>query len=68
MFLLNSYYFIFYQASLPVKKEEPEDEDTVIRSRSYDIHITYDKYYRTPRVWLFGYDEVSIKYILDMKI
>ena len=25
-------------------------------SRSYDIYITYDKYYRTPRVWLFGYN------------
>ena len=29
----------------------------IIRQRSYDIHITYDRYYRTPRVWLFGYDE-----------
>lgn len=24
---------------------------------SYDLDITYDKYYQTPRVWLFGYDE-----------
>lgn len=23
----------------------------------YDLDITYDKYYQTPRVWLFGYDE-----------
>jgi ubiquitin-like-conjugating enzyme ATG3 len=30
----------------------------VLRSRKYDISITYDNYYRTPRVWLFGYDEV----------
>jgi len=27
------------------------------RLRSYDISITYDKLYATPRVWLFGYSE-----------
>lgn len=32
-------------------------EDTIDRVRTYDISITYDHYYRTPRVWLFGYDE-----------
>eukprot|EP00008_Paramoeba_atlantica_P013928 CAMPEP_0201476784 /NCGR_PEP_ID=MMETSP0151_2-20130828/1917_1 /ASSEMBLY_ACC=CAM_ASM_000257 /TAXON_ID=200890 /ORGANISM="Paramoeba atlantica, Strain 621/1 / CCAP 1560/9" /LENGTH=361 /DNA_ID=CAMNT_0047857269 /DNA_START=651 /DNA_END=1737 /DNA_ORIENTATION=- len=34
-----------------------KDEDTILKTRTYDINITYDKYYRTPRVWLFGYDE-----------
>jgi ubiquitin-like-conjugating enzyme ATG3 len=34
------------------------DDDNVIRTRTYDITICYDKYYQTPRVWLFGYDEV----------
>ena len=29
----------------------------IIRSRRYDISITYDNYYRTPRIWLFGFDE-----------
>lgn len=28
----------------------------VIKVRTYDISITYDKYYQTPRVWLMGYD------------
>lgn len=28
-----------------------------ILTRTYDLSITYDKYYQTPRVWLFGYDE-----------
>jgi len=28
-----------------------------VRTRTYDISIAYDKYYRTPRVYLFGYDE-----------
>jgi ubiquitin-like-conjugating enzyme ATG3 len=29
----------------------------LVRSRTYDLTITYDKYYQTPRVWLFGYNE-----------
>lgn len=36
--------------------QEPED-DNILRTRTYDISITYDKYYQTPRVWLTGYDE-----------
>jgi ubiquitin-like-conjugating enzyme ATG3 len=27
-----------------------------LRARSYDLSITWDKYYQTPRLWLFGYD------------
>ena len=30
----------------------------ILRTRTYDISITYDRYYQTPKVWLFGYDEV----------
>jgi ubiquitin-like-conjugating enzyme ATG3 len=29
----------------------------VFIGRTYDMSITYDKYYQTPRMWLFGYDE-----------
>lgn len=36
--------------------EEPE-EDNIVKTRTYDLSMTYDKYYQTPRVWLFGYDE-----------
>ncbi|KAI1285944.1 Ubiquitin-like-conjugating enzyme ATG3 [Halotydeus destructor] len=36
--------------------EEPV-EDTVLPTRTYDLNITYDKYYQTPRMWLSGYDE-----------
>ncbi|KAL5652548.1 hypothetical protein ACJX0J_038006, partial [Zea mays] len=36
--------------------EEPED-DNILHTRTYDVSITYDKYYQTPRVWLTGYDE-----------
>jgi len=27
------------------------------QTRTYDLHITYDKYYQVPRFWLLGYDE-----------
>lgn len=46
------------------KSTEKEVGDTsnqvggeIIHTRTYDLHITYDKYYQTPRLWLFGYDE-----------
>jgi len=32
-------------------------QDNIVRSRRYDVSITYDNYYRTPRIWLFGFDE-----------
>eukprot|EP00466_Bigelowiella_natans_P014649 jgi/Bigna1/46288/estExt_Genewise1.C_30235 len=34
-----------------------EPEDNIEKTRTYDISITYDKYYRTPRIFLFGYDK-----------
>jgi len=39
------------------EKDAILDEGNVIKSRTYDIYITWDKFYQTPRVWLFGYDE-----------
>eukprot|EP01084_Bolivina_argentea_P143964 252703_1 len=35
--------------------EEPIDG--IIVTRTYDLSITYDKFYQTPRVWLQGYAE-----------
>ncbi|ESO96181.1 hypothetical protein LOTGIDRAFT_116221 [Lottia gigantea] len=32
-------------------------ESGILQTRTYDLNITYDKYYQTPRLWLFGYDE-----------
>lgn len=32
-------------------------DDHIVRTRSYDVSITYDNYYRTPRVYLYGYNE-----------
>merc|ERR1712100_514403 len=34
-----------------------EPDDTIVHTRTYDLTITYDKYYQTPRLWLFGYNE-----------
>jgi ubiquitin-like-conjugating enzyme ATG3 len=31
--------------------------DNTIRARRYDVTITYDNYYRVPRIWLFGFNE-----------
>ncbi|KND01552.1 uncharacterized protein SPPG_03354 [Spizellomyces punctatus DAOM BR117] len=54
-------------AALPTSAEvrrAPENHNTgsgpndkILKTRTYDLSITYDKYYQTPRVWLFGYDE-----------
>jgi ubiquitin-like-conjugating enzyme ATG3 len=33
------------------------NDDNILKVRSYDVYITYDKYYQTPRVWLMGYNE-----------
>merc|ERR1712062_563250 len=30
---------------------------SIVKCRTYDVSISYDKYYRVPRVWLRGYDE-----------
>lgn len=32
-------------------------ESGIVQTRTYDLHISYDKYYQTPRLWLNGYDE-----------
>lgn len=32
----------------------------IVKTRTYDLSITYDKYYQTPRLWLFGYDEGGV--------
>ncbi|XP_057668145.1 ubiquitin-like-conjugating enzyme ATG3 [Diorhabda carinulata] len=42
----------------PVELKKNLDEDgEIVRTRTYDLHITYDKYYQTPRLWLTGYNE-----------
>lgn len=38
-----------------IMAEEPEDN--IVRTRVYDLSISYDIYYQTPRLWLVGYNE-----------
>ncbi|XP_076667791.1 autophagy-related protein 3 [Andrena cerasifolii] len=45
-------------AKKPAKEKwEACSEGEIIHTRTYDLYITYDKYYQTPRLWLLGYDE-----------
>lgn len=32
-------------------------ESNIVKTRTYDVSITYDKYYQCARVWLYGYSE-----------
>lgn len=34
-----------------------QGDTNTVNMRSYDLYITYDRYYQTPRMWLFGYNE-----------
>ena len=47
------------QAAVPrsgyLRAQEPEDH--VVHTRTYDLLISYDKYYSVPKFWLVGYDE-----------
>ena len=44
-------------ATVDVKKNKAPAGSEIVSTRTYDLNITYDKYYQTPRLWLFGYDE-----------
>eukprot|EP00535_Pseudo-nitzschia_heimii_P001260 CAMPEP_0197177806 /NCGR_PEP_ID=MMETSP1423-20130617/3279_1 /TAXON_ID=476441 /ORGANISM="Pseudo-nitzschia heimii, Strain UNC1101" /LENGTH=352 /DNA_ID=CAMNT_0042627413 /DNA_START=119 /DNA_END=1177 /DNA_ORIENTATION=+ len=34
-----------------------EGSSAIVKTRTYDLSITYDKYYQVPRVWMVGRDE-----------
>eukprot|EP00256_Glycine_max_P051252 XP_014617218.1 autophagy-related protein 3 [Glycine max] len=56
---MESFVLMLMEATLQstyLVAHEPDD-DNILRTRTYDVSITYDKYYQTPRVWLTGYDE-----------
>lgn len=42
------------ESALPQKSNQGSISAPV---RTYNVYITYDKYYQTPRLWLFGYNE-----------
>jgi len=50
------------EADDPSSLNRAEDFDTlgdeaILRTRTYDVSISYDKYYQCARVWLYGYSE-----------
>lgn len=69
LILMNDWNVIYFlhQATLDTSKivevtkpkADSAGEDGILQTRTYDLYITYDKYYQTPRLWLFGYDEVN---------
>lgn len=51
----------------------PASASRVLLTRTFDVSITYDKYYQTPRVWVTGYAEDGSslppkKVLLDVSI
>ncbi|PNW86945.1 hypothetical protein CHLRE_02g102350v5 [Chlamydomonas reinhardtii] len=48
-----------------LRAEEPADN--IMRTRTYDLYITYDQYYQVPRFWLVGHDE-SRKPLLPQQV
>ena len=42
------------------KKEKPETKVDVVKTRTYDVTVTYDFYYKVPRMWLMGYNEKGL--------
>lgn len=64
--LEDKYFDVETSLDVNVISHEVDDENeddlagnysNIIRTRTYNVYITYDNYYRTPRVWLFGYNE-----------
>lgn len=41
-------------AATAVVSDRDDDDGHIVKVRTYDLSITYDKYYQTPRIWLSG--------------
>lgn len=57
LYTLQATAIILPQEKVRVTVEPADTDNQVIHTRTYDLHITYDKYYQTPRLWVVGYDE-----------
>lgn len=54
----------------PEEKKEPatsETDDSVVHTRTYDLHIVYNKYYQTPHLFLIGYDKDANRKLLSVE-
>ena len=57
----NIYKLNEFQEDLEDSSEEDcEQNENIVMSKTYDVTITYDNYYRTPRVWFFGYNKMGM--------
>ena len=41
------------------KANKSNFDNNIMKVRTYDLSITYDKYYQTPRVWMMGYESTD---------
>lgn len=48
-----------------VQEEQGVAGGEILSTRTYDLNITYDKFYQTPRLWLFGYSETRAALSVD---
>jgi len=48
-----------------VQEEQGVTGGEILSTRTYDLNITYDKFYQTPRLWLFGYSETRAALSVD---
>ena len=48
------------EVPVEASKESGDGASGVLPTRTYDLNITYDNFYRTPRLWLSGYDENQV--------
>ena len=46
-------------AAAAVAAANNDDDDNLLAVRTYDLSITYDKYYQTPRVWMVGHSSTG---------
>ncbi|CRK94995.1 CLUMA_CG008481, isoform A [Clunio marinus] len=54
----------------PVEKKNPitsESDDSIVHTRTYDLHIVYNKYYQTPHLFLIGYDKDENRKLLTVE-
>ena len=72
---INIYFLCYFQAEVKtvsdrehVALKTSDSVGEIIQTRTYDLNITYDKYYQTPRLWVSGHDEVLSLTLLTLAI
>mmetsp|Transcript_22415 Transcript_22415/g.27471 ORF Transcript_22415/g.27471 Transcript_22415/m.27471 type:complete len:394 (-) Transcript_22415:283-1464(-) len=50
---------VTHSSASELKSNKSNMENNIMKVRTYDLSITYDKYYQTPRVWMMGYESAD---------